>query len=82
QSTSVSGPPPDGGDPGGGGNSGGGNSGGGGGDGGDPPDEPQECTSGPECDVQKAEKEIRDRLGGEPDPSPSPTSLTDEAVDL
>lgn len=77
QSTTISEPPPDDSDPGDPGdpsNPGDGDE--------DPEDPPQECTSGPECDVQKAEKEIRDRLGGDPDPSPSPTNLTDDAVSL
>ncbi|MGH2757893.1 MAG: hypothetical protein ACRDI3_08905 [Actinomycetota bacterium] len=53
----------------GGGNDGDGNDGGGGGE----DDEPEECTSGPECDVN----EIRDRIF----PSPSPSSITDDIID-
>lgn len=47
-----------------GGDGGGGSGGGAGGGGGE---EPKECTSGPDCDVQ----ELRDRILGEPSPSPS-----------
>lgn len=61
-------PPPDGG--GGGGGDGGG--GGGGGDEGEDPEEPDECTSGAQCDVQ----EVRDRIL----PSPSPTSIVEGAL--
>lgn len=57
---------------------GGGDDGGGGGDdggGGDEPEDPEdppECTSGPECDVQ----EVRDKIF----PSPSPTGVVDGAL--
>lgn len=61
-------PPPD--DGGGGGGDDGG--GGGGGDEPEDPEDPEECTSGPECDVQ----EVRDRIL----PSPSPSDLVSGAL--